>query len=323
MALIGILMDSIETIKPYKDSTFAMMLAAQELNHKIRYFNQDSLYVEDGEAKVVSQFIAIKDNTTDYYQLSDKKTHNLDDFDVILMRKDPPFDMEFIYTTYILEMAERNNTIIVNPPNSLRKVNEKFFINYFPECIPKTIVSRDLVNIKRFINENENIVLKPMDGMGGAGIFKVSKNDANLNVILETLGEFGKNTIMAQKYLDKVVDGDKRILLVDGEPATHGLARIPQGKEFRANIAAGGKGVVQELTDRELWICQQIKPKLRELGLLFVGIDIIGGYMTEINVTSPTCIREIEAETNQKIAKKLIEIAVSKSKKLNSNKQIN
>ncbi len=215
-------------------------------------------------------------------------------------------------------MAEKNGTIIVNSPSALRKVNEKFFINYFPECTPKTMVSRNLEDIRRFINKYNNAVLKPMDGMGGSGIFKVSKDDPNLNVILETLGDFGKNTIMAQEYIDDVTLGDKRILLVDGEPATHGLARIPQGNEFRANIAAGGKGVVEKLTKRDLWICEQIKPTLKELGLLFVGIDVIAGFMTEINVTSPTCIREIEAETDNQIARKLISVIEDNISKRNN-----
>lgn len=300
-------MDAIDTIKPYKDSTFAMMLAAQARGHELFYFQQADLFVESGIAHVTAQAVQVTDNTNDYYQLGEKKTDVLADFDAILMRKDPPFDMEYVYSTYLLEMAEKQGTLIVNPPNALRAVNEKFYINYFPELTPKTLVSRDMDKIRGFIETEGKAVVKPMDGMGGTGIFKVSRDDANTNAILESLGN-GAETIMVQAYLDKVTDGDKRILLVDGEPAKYGLARIPQGKEFRANLAAGGRGEVQALTEREFELCEQIKPAIKALGLLFVGLDVIGGYITEINVTSPTCIREIEAETDERIADNLIKV---------------
>lgn len=304
---IGVLMDAIETIKPYKDSTFAMMLAAQARGHELSYFQQQDLFVMEGVAYATSQSVKVADNTDDYYQLDTKQTHPLADFDAILMRKDPPFDMEYVYSTYILEMAEKQGTLVVNPPNALRAVNEKFTINYFPELTPKTLVSRDMDKIRAFIEAEGKAVVKPMDGMGGTGIFKINKDDANTNVILESLGN-GVNTIMVQAYLDKVTEGDKRILLVDGEPSNYGLARIPQGKEFRANLAAGGRGEVQALTPREFELCETVKPMIKALGLLFVGLDVIGGYITEINVTSPTCIREIEAETDERIADTLIAV---------------
>lgn len=300
-------MDAIEAIKPYKDSTFAMMLAAQARGHQLYYFQQDNLHVVEGVAYVTAQTVSVTDTHVDYYHVGEKQTFALAELNAVLMRKDPPFDMEYVYSTYILEMAEKLGTLIVNPPNALRAVNEKFFISYFPQLTPKTLVSRDMDKIRAFIESEGRAVVKPMDGMGGTGIFKVSRDDANTNAILEALGN-GSETIMAQAYLEKVTDGDKRILLVDGEPAKYGLARIPQGKEFRANLAAGGRGEVQALTEREFELCEQIKPIIQELGLLFVGLDVIGGYVTEINVTSPTCIREIEAETDERIADKLIAV---------------
>ncbi|MBS9778061.1 MAG: glutathione synthase [Gammaproteobacteria bacterium] len=304
---IGVLMDAIETIKPYKDSTFAMMLAAQARGHDLYYFQQQDLVVDNGVAYTSAQKISVTDTSEHFYNVGIAEKITLDSFDAILMRKDPPFDMEFVYTTYILEMAEKKGTLIVNPPNALRAVNEKFYINYFPELTPKTLVTRNIDSIKNFIEKEGKAVVKPMDGMGGSGIFKVSKDDSNTNTILEALGN-GKQTIMVQAYIDKVIDGDKRILLVDGEPAQYGLARIPQGKEFRANLAAGGIGQVQALTRQELELCKKIKPTIKELGLLFVGLDVIGGHITEINVTSPTCIREIEAETDERIADRLITV---------------
>lgn len=300
-------MDAIETIKPYKDSTFAMMLAAQARGHDLYYFQQQDLVVDNGVAYTSAQKISVTDTSEHFYNVGIAEKITLDSFDAILMRKDPPFDMEFVYTTYILEMAEKKGTLIVNPPNALRAVNEKFYINYFPELTPKTLVTRNIDSIKNFIEKEGKAVVKPMDGMGGSGIFKVSKDDSNTNTILEALGN-GKQTIMVQAYIDKVIDGDKRILLVDGEPAQYGLARIPQGKEFRANLAAGGIGQVQALTRQELELCKKIKPTIKELGLLFVGLDVIGGHITEINVTSPTCIREIEAETDERIADRLITV---------------
>ncbi|PID63839.1 MAG: glutathione synthase [Gammaproteobacteria bacterium] len=303
---IGVLMDAIETIKPYKDSTFSMMLAAQARGHQLYYFQQHDVFVEAGIAKVSAQSVSVTDNSDDYYQLGEAQTGELAQFDAILMRKDPPFDMEYIYTTYMLELAEQQGTLIVNPPQALRAVNEKFSITHFPDLTPKTLISRDMNKIRAFIEAEGRAVVKPMDGMGGAGIFKVSRDDANTNAILETLGN-GDNTLMVQAYLDKVTEGDKRILLVDGQAPEHSVARIPQGKEFRANLAAGGKAVVQTLTERERQVCERVKPWVQSMGLLFVGLDVIDGHITEINVTSPTCIREIEQATDENIAVRLIE----------------
>ena len=303
---IGILMDDITTLKTWKDSTFAMMLAAQARGHRIFYFQQGDLFVEEGEAQVTAQQVTVTDQRKDYATLGEKETFPLSDFDAILMRKDPPFDMEYIYSTYILEMAERKGTLVVNPPESLRRVNEKFFISYFPELTPKTLITRNMSRIRAFIDAERQAVIKPMDGMGGTGIFKMEKGGSNTGAILESLGN-GNRTLMVQGFLPNVTQGDKRILLVDGEAPTHGLARIPQGGEFRANLAAGGKGVTQALTQREKEICAKVKPLIQQLGLMLVGLDVIDGHITEINVTSPTCMREIAADSGEDIADRLIE----------------
>jgi len=308
MALrIGVLMDDIVTIKPCKDTTLALMLAAQARGHVLYYFQQGDLWVETGEVKTSLQSICLSDHAENYYQLGEIETMRLADLDAILMRKDPPFDMEYIQTTYFLEMAEQQGTLIVNPPQALRTVNEKFFISYFPELTPKTLISRNINRIKAFIEDVGTAVVKPMDGMGGRGIFKVNKDDSNTNSILEALGN-GQATVMVQAYLNAVVEGDKRILLVDGKAPQNGLVRLPQGRDFRANLAAGGLGVVQALTAREKWLCEQVGPTLKKQGLLFVGLDVIGGYLTEINVTSPTCVREIEAVSDERIAEHLMTV---------------
>ncbi|MPV85603.1 glutathione synthase [Cardiobacteriales bacterium ML27] len=298
-------MDAVEEIKPYKDSTFAMMLAAQARGHALYYFQQQDLWAEDGIAMTACQAITVSDTAGHYFALDDAISCPLHAFDAILMRKDPPFDMEYIYSTYFLDMAVAQGTLVVNPPNALRQVNEKFFITDFPELAPPTLISQDIGRIKAFISAHKQAVLKPLDGMGGKGIFKMTQGEPNTNAILEALGN-GQQTLMIQAFLPEVCAGDKRILLVDGEPAAHGLARIPSDADFRANLAVGGRGEVQPLSARERAICEAIKPRLQALGLLFVGLDVIGGYVTEINVTSPTCIREIEAATGEQIADRLI-----------------
>lgn len=309
---IGVLMDAIESINIKKDSTFAMMLAAQAKSIEIRYFQQSDLYVEAGEAWVQSQAIKVTDNSKDYFALSDKKTHLLSELDAILMRKDPPFDMEYIYATYILEMAEEKGVRIINPPAALRQVNEKFYISHFKEVAPKTLISKNAEKIREFVNAEKKVVVKPLDGMGGSGIFKLQNDDQNLNVILETVSQHYQETIMVQGFIEGIEKGDKRILLINGEPIAYGLSRIPKKGEFRANLATGGHGVVEALTEREKEICQRVAPKLKALGLVFVGLDVINGYLTEINITSPTCIREIENETNIPIAEQLIEAALKR-----------
>ncbi len=304
---IGILMDAIETITPKKDSSFAIMLAAQQQGHEIRYFQQHDLTVVDGVPWVLSSAIAVTDQSTDYYQLSDSKQHPLATLDVILMRKDPPFDMEYVYATYILEMAEQLGTKVINPPAALRQVNEKFYISYFPEVTPPTLVSKNRAQIEQFISAHGKVVVKPLDGMGGSGIFKLEKDDENIAVILETVSHHFSQTIMVQGFVEGVEKGDKRIILINGEPIDYGLSRIPKAGEFRANLAAGGHGVVEALTEREREICRAVAPQLNSLGLVLVGLDVINGHLTEINITSPTCLREIEKETGIAVAGRLIE----------------
>jgi glutathione synthase len=228
------------------------------------------------------------------------------------MRKDPPFDMDFIYSTYILEAAQREGVLIVNDPRSLRDCNEKLFATQFPQCCPPLIVAASAERLKAFHAQHGDVIFKPLDGMGGASIFRIQQGDPNLSVIIETLTDHGRQQIMAQKYLPEIVDGDKRILLVDGVPAPYGLARIPLAGETRGNLAAGGSGVAKPLTDRERWICDQVGPVLKEKGLLFVGLDVIGDYLTEINVTSPTCVRELDRAHDLDIAGDLMDSIAAK-----------
>lgn len=298
---LGVLMDPIESITPYKDSTLAMLLAAQRKNWgaelEIHYFQQADLSVVQGVARVQSRVIQVHDDHTHWFDfLSVAEWRDLSKFDVVLMRKDPPFDMEYIYSTYLLERAEEAGTLIVNRCRSLRDVNEKAYISWFPQCTAPTLISRNRELIKAFVAEHGQTVIKPLDGMGGASIFRLAANEPNLNVILDTMVGNNQSQVMVQKFLPEISSGDKRILIVDGEPMPYALARIPSKGEFRGNLAAGGRGVGVPLSDRDRWLCGQIKATLKEKGLLFVGLDVIGDYITEINVTSPTCIRELDTE---------------------------
>ncbi|MCP3908093.1 MAG: glutathione synthase [Oceanicoccus sp.] len=313
---LGVVMDPIESINIKKDTTLAMLWAASDRGWSISYMRQQDLYQAGGEPRARVKPLQVFRNTKDFYQLGEEEDINLGDLDVILMRKDPPFDNEFVYSTYILEAAERLGTLIVNKPQSLRDCNEKMFATQFPECCPPLVVSRDEQILRDFHKEHGDVIFKPLDGMGGASIFRVKQDDPNLGVILETLTDFGANTIMAQKYLPEIVDGDKRILLVDGEPVDYCLARIPSQGETRGNLAAGGTGRAQPLTDRDRWIANQIGATAREKGLLFVGLDVIGEHLTEINVTSPTCVREIDDQFGTNIAATLMDAIEGK---LNNN----
>jgi len=272
---------------------------------------QKDLFIDNNGPQGKMTPLTVFQDPDKWYALGETSTKPLSDLNVILMRKDPPFDSEFIYSTYILEAAERRGSLIVNKPQSLRDCNEKVFATEFPQCTPPLLVSRDEVLLKQFLEEHNEVVYKPLDGMGGTSIFRVKKGDQNLNVIIETLTNFGQNTIMAQKYLPEILVGDKRILVIDGEVVPFSLARIPSAGEFRGNLAAGGRGVVQPLSKRDLWIAQQVAPTLVEKGLIFVGLDVIGDYLTEINVTSPTCVREIDKAENTAIGNKLM-IAINK-----------
>jgi glutathione synthase len=289
-------MDPISTITIKKDTTFAMLLAAQARGWELHYFEQADLHARGDQVFGRSRRLSVKDDKSGWFTFHDERHLPLAELDVILMRKDPPFDMEYIYTTYLLELAERTGVLIVNKPGSLRDANEKFFALHFPQCGPPTLVARQPMQLKAFLDEQADIVVKPLDGMGGASVFRLRQGDPNLNVILETLTDHGRRLTMAQCYVPEITAGDKRILLIDGEPIPYALARIPQAGETRANLAAGGRGEGIPLSERDRWICAQVAPRLREMGLLFVGLDVIGDYLTEINITSPTCARELDAQ---------------------------
>ena len=304
---LGIVMDPIESIKPYKHSSLAMLLAAQKRGWELHYFLQENLLIDNGIAQGYGQQLTVTDNEDNWFTLSESILMPLADLDVILMRKDPPFDSQFLYSTFILESAEKLGTLIVNKPQSLRDCNEKVFATDFPQCCPPVLITANAERIKQFYKEHSDIILKPLDGMGGASIFRVKPNDSNLSVIIETLTQHQTQSLMAQRFIPEIAQGDKRILLIDGNPVPFALARIPAAGETRGNLAAGGRGEALPLTARDYWICEQVAPTLREKGLLFVGIDVIGDYLTEINVTSPTCIRELDKQCNLNIAGQLMD----------------
>jgi len=299
---IGVVMDPIATIKPAKDTTLALLLEAQRRGWTLVYMELGDLYLEGGAPWARQRPLAVKDDPSGWFTLAGGSDAPLGELDVILMRKDPPFDMEYIYATYILERAQLAGTLVVNRPESLRDVSEKAYTAWFPECCPPTLIARDMARLRRFIHEQGEAVVKPLDGMGGASIFRTRKDDPNLSVILETLTAHGHRFALAQRYLAAITDGDKRILLVDGQPVPYALARIPAAGEARGNLAAGGRGEGRPLTDRDYWICDQVGPTLRKKGLLFVGLDVIGDSLTEINVTSPTCVRELDRQFGLNIA---------------------
>lgn len=309
---IGVIMDPIASITYKKDSTLAMLWAAQDKGWQIHYMEQQDLFIEEGVAYTHCKTLEVFRDPNRWFELGEALTMPLGELDIVLMRKDPPFDMEFIYTTYILDKAEKEGTLVVNKPQSLRDCNEKVFATHFPECCAPTLVSAKADKIKAFVAHHEDVILKPLDGMGGASIFRTGKQDPNLNVIIETLTEHGQTSIMAQRFIPEIKKGDKRIIVVNGEPMPFCLARIPAEGENRGNLAAGGSGVVQPITDRDRWICEQVRDTLLEKGLIFVGLDVIGDYLTEINVTSPTCIREINAGGNLDIAATLMDVLEEK-----------
>lgn len=291
---VGVVMDPIASIKYHKDTSLALLMAAQARGWSLYYMEQSDLYLQQGEARAFMRALSVRPDPTDFYSLGIRQDRALGELDVILMRKDPPFDNEFVYSTYILEAAQKQGSLIVNDPRSLRDCNEKVFATQFPQCCPPVLVSRDSVKLREFHQEHGDVIFKPLDGMGGSRIFRCRSDDPNVGVILETLTNMGTQTIMAQRYIPEITEGDKRILVVDGEPVPYCLARVPAKGETRGNLAAGGTGVAQPLSDQDRWIVSQVAPTLREKGLLFVGLDVIGDYLTEINVTSPTCAREID-----------------------------
>ncbi len=309
---LGIVMDPIAQISFKKDSSLAMLLAAQERGWSLFYMEQQDLYQKNGEARARMRPLKVFLDPGHWFELEAEADTPLAELDVILMRKDPPFDNEFVYSTYLLEQAERAGVLVVNRPQSLRDCNEKFFATLFPDYTPPTVVSRRADILREFAEEQRDIILKPLDGMGGSSIFRHRAGDPNLSVILETLTAHGSQQIMAQGYLPAIKDGDKRILMIDGEPVPYCLARVPAAGETRGNLAAGGRGEARPLTERDREIAAAVGPTLREKGLLFVGLDVIGDHLTEINVTSPTCIREIDKAYDTRIGERLMDAIARK-----------
>lgn len=311
---LGIVMDPIATISYKKDSSLAMLLAAQARGWSLHYMEQHDLYSHQGQARARMRSLQVAADPQGWFSLGEERDAALAELDVILMRKDPPFDTEYVYSTYLLEQAERDGVLLVNNPRSLRDCNEKLFATLFPHCMPPTLVSRRADILREFAAEHRDIILKPLDGMGGSSIFRHREGDPNLSVIIETLTDHGRRQVMAQRYIPEIVAGDKRILMIDGEPVPYCLARVPALGETRGNLAAGGRGEARPLSERDRWIAAQVGPALRERGLIFVGLDVIGDYLTEINVTSPTCIREIDAAFDTRIGDRLMDSIESKLK---------
>jgi len=296
-------MDPIGVIKPAKDTTLAMLLAAQRRGWSVEYLELRDVWLRDGEARGRARSVEVRDDGADWYSLGDTVERRLGDYDVILMRKDPPFDTEYIYATYILERAEIGGALVVNRPQGLRDMNEKVYTAWFPECCAPTLITRNMPAMHAFLEEHRQIVCKPLHGMGGKSIFVIDTGDKNAGVIFETLTAYGSQFAIVQRYLPEIAQtGDARVILVDGEPVPFALARIPSASDHRGNLAAGAKGVGRPLDDRDRWLASRIGPELRERGMLFVGLDVIGGFVTEINVTSPTGAREIDRQFGTDIA---------------------
>lgn len=309
---LGVVMDPIASIHVEKDSTFAMLLEAQARGWQIYYFEQRDLSVKEGIAYGDAAWLRVKDSTSDWFSLQEKQRMPLAELDVILMRKDPPFNKQYIYTTYILELAEQKGTLVVNRPQALRDCNEKFYATHFPQCAPPTLVAQSKEQLFSFWREHKDIVCKPLSGMGGVQVFRLREGDTNATAIFDLLTRDEQLYVMAQAFIPDISKGDKRILLINGEPVPYALARVPQGKEWRGNLALGAKGVVQPLSERDRFICAQVGPDCVKRGLYFVGLDVIGDYLTEINVTSPTCIRQIDAGAGINVSKMLLDFVESK-----------
>ncbi len=305
---VGVVMDAIDSIKPYKDTTLALMLECQRRGYTLFYMQPQNLFIDEGGAtKATVQPIEVNDNNHQWYTLKDKTVVNLPELDLVMMRKDPPVDIHFITATQILALAEKQGAKIVNRPQNIIACNEKIFASEFPHCQPPTLVSSQSENLRAFSEKHHEIILKPLHGMGGSSVFRVAEGDPNLSVIIETLTHHGTHPVMAQRFVPEIADGDKRILMINGEPYPFALARIPAKGEIRANLASGGHGKGIALTERDRYICTQVGPVLKEKGLLFVGMDVIGDYLTEINVTSPTCVRELEAQYKANICAEIID----------------
>jgi len=305
---VAVVMDPIEDIKPAKDTTLAMMLAAQRRGWTLSYLELGHLWLRDGVALGRAHSLEVRDDAKDWFTRGEPVTKRLGEFDVILMRKDPPFDMEYIYSTYILDRAESEGALVVNRPQGLRDMNEKVYTAWFPECCAPTLITRDMGDMHAFLREHGRAVCKPLYGMGGRSIFVLEAGDKNASVVFETLTEYGARYAITQRYIpDIVTTGDARVILVDGEPVSHALARIPTAADNRGNLAAGATGVGRPLDERDRWLAGRIGPELRSRGMLFVGLDVIGGFVTEINVTSPTGVRELDRQFGLDIAGTLME----------------
>ena len=323
MPRIAFVMDPLDSLSLKKDSTLAMIRSAQARGWELAYLTQRDLLFQENRVRLFASSLwltgpfastldpadaqALSEAGKGWYRLGESRLEDAESFDAILMRKDPPFDMEYIYATYLLERAEEAGVFVTNRPQSLRDCNEKFFATRFPECCPPLVVSRREDVLRDFQRTHGNVVFKRLDGMGGTSVFRVMDGDPNLGVILETLTAAGREQIMGQLYLPEIADGDKRILLIDGEPVPYALARVPMAGESRGNLAAGGRGVGRELTERDRWIAAEVGPELKRRGLMFTGIDVIGDYLTEVNVTCPTCIRELDAQFSLDIAGDLLD----------------
>jgi glutathione synthase len=313
---LGVVMDPIDSINYRKDSTLAMLLAAQQRGWELHYMEQPDLFLEDSQCHARTTRLEVRADPRNWYIMGDVRIAPLSDLDVILLRKDPPFDMEYLYTTYLLERAEADGVLVVNRPSAVRDANEKLYTAWFAQCCVPMRVSPNQRLLEDFLQAHGDIIVKPLNAMGGSQVFRVRKNDPNLKVILETITCNGRRSAMAQRYIPEINAGDKRILLIDGVPFPHALARIPAAGETRGNLAAGATGVGVDLSERDRWICAQVGPSLRARGLLFVGLDVIGDYLTEINVTSPTCIRELDAQYGSDIAGHLMDAVALKLEKM-------
>ena len=308
---LGVVMDPIASINIKKDSTFAMLLAAQRREWPLYYMEMPDLFLREGRVQARMRQLKVRDDPAGWFELGEPVTNDLAQVDAVLMRKDPPFDMEYVYASYLLELAEASGCLVVNSPRTLRDANEKVFTAHFPQCCPPLTISRNADVLRAFLEEHQEIILKPLDGMGGRSIFRVAKGDPNTSVIIETLigasRGAGERFCMAQRFIPEIADGDKRVLMVDGEPIPFVLARIPAAGESRGNLAAGAHAEVRPISERERWIATEVAPALQSRGVLFAGLDVIGDWLTEINITSPTCIREIDRAHDTHIADRLMD----------------
>lgn len=296
------ILDPLDSIKTYKDTSYAMMQEAIARGHRLGVMQQEDLIWKSGNVICYAQDLELTEDDKQWYRVGERSAGSLTDFDCVLMRKDPPFDMEYVYSTYLLELSERQGARIFNRPEAIRDFNEKLSIAKFPQFTAPTLVTRQESLIREFADEHGDIILKPLDGMGGTSIFRMQRNDPNLGVVIETLTLLGRRTVMAQRFIPEITEGDKRVLVIDGEPVPFTLARFPKKGETRGNLAAGGRGVAMPITEREREIAETLGPELRAQGLLLVGLDVIGGVLTEVNVTSPTCMREIHEQVGCNVA---------------------